>query len=196
MTMDEISDLQIGKAGEYLVCADLILNGYVAFPSEQGLPFDVVFDYKGRLLKVQVKTTRNYRDRLQRTSPIPSYTFNIGSNGRLNRRKKYETSQVDIFALVVLDTRAIAYLPYFSHHTTLSFRVPELRGTYLNEQARNLQEKIILLTNEGKSTSEIGKLLDLSTNKIYKSLNYNFKDNKLGVYFDDFTLDKCLANFG
>ena len=30
--------LQIGKAGEYLVCADLIMKGFIAFPSEQGLP--------------------------------------------------------------------------------------------------------------------------------------------------------------
>ena len=32
--------LQIGKAGEYLVCADLIMKGFIAFPSEQGLPYD------------------------------------------------------------------------------------------------------------------------------------------------------------
>ena len=32
--------LQIGKAGEYLVCADLIMKGFIAFPSEQGLSFD------------------------------------------------------------------------------------------------------------------------------------------------------------
>jgi len=57
----EINDLQAGKAGEYLVCADLIVKGYVAFPSEQGLPFDVVLDVQGRLLRVQVKTTRRLR---------------------------------------------------------------------------------------------------------------------------------------
>ena len=35
LKMKDISDLQIGKAGEYIVCADLILKGFVAFPSEQ-----------------------------------------------------------------------------------------------------------------------------------------------------------------
>ena len=49
--MKVITDLQIGKAGEYLVCADLILNGYVAFLSEQGLPFDIVLDYNNKLYK-------------------------------------------------------------------------------------------------------------------------------------------------
>ena len=38
------NELQKGKAGEYLVCADLILKGFVAFISEQGLPYDVVLD--------------------------------------------------------------------------------------------------------------------------------------------------------
>ena len=37
-----IGHLECGKAGEYLVCADLILKGYIAYPSEQGLPYDVV----------------------------------------------------------------------------------------------------------------------------------------------------------
>jgi len=37
-----IDDMQVGKAGEYLVCADLISKGYVAYLSEQGLPYDVV----------------------------------------------------------------------------------------------------------------------------------------------------------
>lgn len=28
-----VDDLQAGKAGEYLVCADLILKGFIAYPS-------------------------------------------------------------------------------------------------------------------------------------------------------------------
>ena len=53
--------LQIGKAGEYLVCADLIMKGFIAFPSEQGLPYDVLLDTGEKLLKVQVKTTEKPR---------------------------------------------------------------------------------------------------------------------------------------
>ena len=68
--MKNISDLQIGKAGEYLVCADLILQGHIAFPSEQGLPYDVVFEYKDRLYKVQVKTTRAPRNIPQRKNQL------------------------------------------------------------------------------------------------------------------------------
>ena len=77
--MEKINDLQIGKAGEYLVCVDLILQGHISFLSEQGLPYDVIFDYKGRLLKVQVKTTRSSKDIPQRKLQVKGYIFNIKS---------------------------------------------------------------------------------------------------------------------
>ncbi len=44
----KLSELAVGKAGEYLVCADLILRGHVAFPSEQGLPYDIVNSKKAK----------------------------------------------------------------------------------------------------------------------------------------------------
>lgn len=76
-----VDDLQTGKAGEYLVCADLILNGFVAYPSEQGLPYDVVMDFNGRLLKVQVKSTRGLRQLQQRKIPV------IGEDGNTNKSR-------------------------------------------------------------------------------------------------------------
>lgn len=51
------NELQMGKAGEHLVCADLILQGYNAFMADQGLPYDVVVDTDGKIHKVQVKST-------------------------------------------------------------------------------------------------------------------------------------------
>ena len=69
--------LQIGKAGEYLVCADLIMKGFIAFPSEQGLPYDVLLDNGDKLLRVQVKTTEKYRSIPQRNVDTKAYIFNI-----------------------------------------------------------------------------------------------------------------------
>src|SRR5574343_558670 len=69
-----VDDFQIGKAGEYLVCADLILKGHIAYPSEQGLPYDVVLDANGRLLKVQVKTTRTHKQTPQRVNNMNTYS--------------------------------------------------------------------------------------------------------------------------
>jgi len=80
-----INDMQAGKAGEYLVCADLIAKGFIAYPSEQGLPYDVVLDVGNRLLKVQVKATRTHKQTPQRVSNINSYAFNIKRCGKGNK---------------------------------------------------------------------------------------------------------------
>ena len=42
-------DLEVGKAAEHLVCADLITSGYRAFLSDQGLPYDILVDIDGRV---------------------------------------------------------------------------------------------------------------------------------------------------
>lgn len=91
--------LQIGKAGEYLVCADLIMKGFIAFPSEQGLPYDVLLDTGKKLLKVQVKTTEKARSVQQRKNPIPAYIFSIKRAGK-NGKTRYEEKEIDLFALV------------------------------------------------------------------------------------------------
>ena len=107
--MENISDLQVGKAGEYLVCADLILRGYIAFPSEQGLSYDVVVDIDGKLLRGQVKTTRTIRSVPQRKAFTPAYLFHIRRCGKGGRRS-YDGTELDFMALVALDTKMIAYI--------------------------------------------------------------------------------------
>lgn len=192
---DTINDLQIGKAGEYLVCADLILNGYIAFPGEQGLPFDVIFEFKNRLFKVQVKTTRGEKHIPQRKTSIPAYIFHIGNNGKGNRRKKYDANQVDVFALVALDTRRIAYIPYFNTQTTMNFRIPEHRGKYHDEQGVILKAKVLELKASGMSAEEISKETGLKLSNVYRySANVSIKQKgtNAGIYFNELTLNKCL----
>lgn len=127
-----VDDFQIGKAGEYLVCADLILKGHVAYPSEQGLPYDVVLDANGRLFKVQVKTTRTHKQTPQRVSNMNTYSFNVKRRGKGNTGcHTFETC--DLFALVALDHRVIGYIPNRQVKQTMFFRVDALRGTYRDE---------------------------------------------------------------
>lgn len=118
-----INDLQAGKAGEYLVCADLILKGYIAFPSEQGLPFDVVLSANGKLYKMQVKTTRKPQAVPQRAKRTDKYIFHIRRCGKGGRRS-YVEGEVDIFAIVALDTKTIGYLPTKDVKQTMFF-LPE-----------------------------------------------------------------------
>lgn len=131
-THSNLGDFQIGKAGEYLVCADLILNGYVAYPSEQGLPYDVVLDIGDRLLKVQVKTTRTHKQTPQRVNNSNTYAFNVKRRGKLNR-EVHTTTSCDLFALVALDQRIVGYIPNCDIKQTMFFRVEGLRGSYRDE---------------------------------------------------------------
>lgn len=119
--MKNISDLQIGKAGEYLVCADLILQGHIAFPSEQGLHYDIVVDCGGKLIRIQVKTTQNYRPRPQRKEIIPSYLFQCRRCGK-GGRKSYSNEDIDIMAFVGLKDKVIGYLPISKVRQTMMFR--------------------------------------------------------------------------
>lgn len=194
--MKQISDLQIGKAGEYLVCADLILKGHIAFPSEQGLPFDIVCECNKRLLKIQVKTTRRSRFIPQRKTSIPAYIFHIGNNGKMNKRKKYEAGQVDIFALVALDTKEIGYLNYFNTQTTMNFRVSEFKGKYHDEQSVQLKKNVMELRMSGISCSDIATQLNLSLSNVYRysgNASIDQKGTNSGIYFNELTFDKCLS---
>jgi len=194
--MENINDLQIGKAGEYLVCADLILNGFVAFLSEQGLPFDVVLNYNGRLFKVQVKTTRRPREVPQRKTSIPAYIFNIGRNGNNNRHNCYCDTQVDLFALVALDTRQIAYLLNSEVATTMLFRVPSCRGKYHDEQGTKKKRDVLELKSQGLSCSEIAQKLNMKLSNVYRysaNVSIEQKGTNAGMYFDELTLKRCLS---
>jgi hypothetical protein len=190
----EINDLEVGKAGEYLVCADLILKGCVAFPSEQGLPYDIVMESSGKLLKVQVKTTRRPKNILQRKNPIPAYTFHIGNNGKGNRRKKYKQADVDLFALVCIESREIAYLPFFDCKTTMNFRVPSERGNYHDEQGAVIKERVKKLRADGMSCADIAEKEGMVLSNVYKysSVELKPKGTNSGVYFDKYTLERCL----
>lgn len=99
-------ELQIGKAGEHLVCYDLILQGYNAFLADQGLPFDVLIEKDGSLLKVQVKTTTKL------ISPGKSQNiYRFGTRRAKGQKTRTRKAEVDFFAFVATDISKIAYIP-------------------------------------------------------------------------------------
>lgn len=130
-----IDDMQAGKAGEYLVCADLIAKGYVAYLSEQGLPYDVVLDAGDTLLKIQVKATRTHKQTPQRVSNINTYAFNVKRCGKGNKNFRSESS-CDLFALVALDEKQIGYMKNKDVKQTMFFRVESMRGSYRDENIK------------------------------------------------------------
>ena len=102
-------ELQIGKAAEHLVVADLLLQGHNAFLSDQGLPFDVVVvGNRGQLCRVQVKATQAPMIRAK-SNNTPHYRFGLRhAKGNI---RAMSAADVDVMALVALQIRKIAYLP-------------------------------------------------------------------------------------
>ena len=104
-----VTDLALGVAGEHFFCADLLLQGYNAFLTDQNCPYDVALEIGGRLIRVQVKTTRKERHIPQRAVRTPAYLFHVRRCGKGGRRS-YNETDFDVMALVALDIRKIAYI--------------------------------------------------------------------------------------
>ena len=102
--------LELGKAAEHLVCADLTLRGYRAFLSDQGLPYDVLIELGGSILRIQVKGTAFCRNiNAAGRPPRLAYSFSVRRNGK-NGRTRLSNTDCDLVALVALDIRQIAYM--------------------------------------------------------------------------------------
>ena len=182
--------LQIGKAGEYLVCADLIMKGFIAFPSEQGLPYDVLLDTGEKLLKVQVKTTEKPRLVQQRKNPIPAYVFHIKRAGK-NGKTRYEEKEIDLFALVCLDTMQIGYLTNKEMPTTINIRVDAFRGSYYDEKGIQDFEKVKELNKTIKNQREISRITGISESAVSRYLKDDWKPFETKArYFSDFIRNK------
>jgi hypothetical protein len=178
-------ELQIGKAGEYIVCADLIIKGFIAYLSEQGLPYDVVIDNGKRLLKCQVKTTSLPRKIPQRNKDTFAYIFNIKRHGK-NNIKKYLEGDVDLFALVELETRTVGYLTNANMPETINLRVDRLKGTYYDEKGLLTYEDIIDCKANGFTQTEASKELGISVSTVNKMWKENYKPFKTNArYFSE-----------
>ena len=183
------NELQIGKAGEYLVCADLIMKGLVAFPSEQGLPYDVLVDTGKRLLRVQVKSTTAPRVIPQRAKDSYAYIFNVKRCGK-NNTQRYDDSEIDIFALVCLDTRQVGYLLNGDMPETLNLRVDSLRGTYYDEKGIQNYEKAIELSKTISNQSEIARQMNMHVSQVNRMLKPGYIPFQTNArYFSDIVRD-------
>lgn len=106
---DRISpEVLIGKIGEHLVCADIMKQGYSAFLADKGCYYDVIAEIDGRLMRIQVKTTRKKMKMPQRKNFYERYQFWVRRYGK-GGRKAYEKRDIDLLALVAIDKNIVAY---------------------------------------------------------------------------------------
>jgi hypothetical protein len=185
------NDLMIGVAGEHLVCFDLIAKGFTAFMTEQGLPYDLIADINGKLTKIQVKATRTHRVTPQRKKHYPSYTFNIRKCGK-GGRSSYSAGDVDLFALVCVDTKQVGYVSSKGMPSTISVRVDGFRGKYLNEIQEARVIKVLELKSQGVANAEIGRVVGMDKSVVGRVIKGESKKTEEGVYFSDLTLESAL----
>ena len=91
-------ELNMGRAGEYLVLADLLLKGYQCFDSGQGANYDLIMENEnGKLIKIQVKTTEKKKQWNESTNKKNGsyffYTKRCGKNGI----KQYKEGDFDLY---------------------------------------------------------------------------------------------------
>jgi hypothetical protein len=120
-----LDHLEVGKAAEHLVCYDLIMQGYKAYLSDQGLSYDVVLDNCGKLYRIQVKSTLktkniNSQGRNQRIA----YNFAVRRRGN-NGNERLGNKDADIIAVVAHDIKVIAYFPIDLVGQTLQLSPPD-----------------------------------------------------------------------
>lgn len=118
------TDLAVGTAAEHLVCFDLLMGGYRAFLADQNCPYDVAVEIDGRLVRIQVKSTRCPRLIPQRANPASAYLFHVRRAGKGGARV-YGDGEFDALALVALDIKRIAYMPQENSKQTVHIRVPD-----------------------------------------------------------------------
>lgn len=134
------SELEIGKAAEHFVCAELILDGYRAYLSDQGLPYDIVADVDGRLIRIQVKATTQWRRTPKRTADTPAYFWHAKRAGKKGRRS-YGAREFEMIAFVALDIRCVAYRSIGSVvKQCVALRPPGTPITHKNKTLKNIDQ--------------------------------------------------------
>lgn len=117
--------MNAGKAAEHFVCYDLLMSGFQAYLSDQGLSYDVIIDTGISLIRVQVKgclkpKNMNSQGRVERIG----YSYSARRRGKYGA-KRLDTLECDIIAFVALDIGHVAYLPVSKCGTTMQFSPPD-----------------------------------------------------------------------
>ena len=115
----------LGNIGQAYVIAKFVELGVPVYtPVGEGYPTDLIADFKGKLNKIQIKTTENLHDDSYMVWKI---THQQGYHGK---RIKYTNQEVDYFALYCIETKSLYLVPYEKANTNeLIIRLDSYKGT-------------------------------------------------------------------
>jgi PD-(D/E)XK endonuclease len=97
---------RLSKAGEFIAAAELTVNGFDVTLAAEKLSYDLLADLDGRIFKVQVKAASYNAER-------QGYRFctNRCSHKAAGKSRPYTSDDVDLFAFVAVDIRAVVFFP-------------------------------------------------------------------------------------
>lgn len=96
-------EIRVGDAAELLVEADLLLQEIVPIRAVHKYPYDYLVPRDASFIRLQVKAVSEPR----MEGPMPgAYQFSLRQG---KAREAYSLEELDVFALVALDIRKIAY---------------------------------------------------------------------------------------
>lgn len=115
----------LGNIGQAYVIAKFVELGIPVYtPVGEGYPTDLIADFKGKLNKIQIKTTENLHDDSYMVWKI---THQQGYHGK---RIKYTNQEVDYFALYCIETKSLYLVPHKKANTNeLIIRLDSYKGT-------------------------------------------------------------------
>jgi len=185
---------RIGRIGEHLVCADLMMQGHNASLAGEGMPFDVFAEIGGRLYRIQVKATIGTRPHTNKLCAGSLYSFSSQKVGK-GGGKKYKDGTVDLFAMVALDRRIVAYIAPGAFTSTMQFR-PRLPGqefAWEEDNRLRVQMRLIKQASPTMLWKDVSARLNVPHSKV---LYLNQKKRRAivnrGKYMEDFTLERFL----
>ena len=134
----------------------------------------MLLDVGNRILKIQVKTTQIHKRTNQWKGINNAYVFSIKRKGS-SGLKKYDDNEVDIFAVVTLDTKQIGYIKNCEMPTTINIRVDNLKGSYHDEKGICIYEKVLKLKEKGFKVSQICEQLKIGETSVRNYLKDGYK---------------------
>ena len=108
--MNISTELQKGKAGEHLVCFDLIHKGYNAFLTDAGLPYDIVVDINGRILRIQVKSCSKKCNLGKYVKNVYNFSLRPAKSNSITKSRKFSCKNIDYIAFVFMDIKCVQYI--------------------------------------------------------------------------------------
>jgi len=113
---------QKGDVSELRIVAKLIEQGYtVSMPWGENAPYDLILDCGKDLIKVQIKTGR------VKDGVIHFNNYAVTHNTKTTKSKKYNTDDVQMFAIYVPETQGLYLVPNTLKSTSLRL-IPAKNG--------------------------------------------------------------------